>query len=290
MDACLISCDNNHRKSGQGIMKSLFHKFAMPGLILAWFFSPANANAACATSAASLHGGYGMLVTGTTLNASSAANFGGKFLAGAVQFDGVGNVSGTHVYSDYGVVSAVTGTYAVNTDCTLTISMTIGSGAAQVYTVAIKTSNEAVGIEVDNSAVATIDLQAQYTASTAATSFTNGSANGLFTGACYGAAGYAAASNGAASVQTDLNIATFSNGTLSGTNPNQGPIGSIALANVPYTGNYTVNSDGTFSGTAFEGAEKYDFYGVIANGGTELLYFYTSGAPAPAVESCVLKL
>ena len=259
-------------------MKALFHKFALPGIIVAWFFAPAGAQAAtCATSAASLHGWYAMLVTGTTLNV------GAKYLAGAILFDGGSGLTGNNVYGTGGSDSAVTGTYALNADCTLTISKIIGSSAAQVYSVAIKTSNEAVGIEVDSSAVATIDLQAQYATYTPGLNFTNSSANVLFTGACYGAA----------AATSDLNIATFANGAVSGTDPfNNG--GSFVSANNPYTGTYTVNSDGTFSGTVSVDGASFDFYGVIANGGTELEYFYTDVAsgtlPGAAFEGCVDKL
>ena len=257
-------------------MKALFHRFLLPGMFLAWLFSAANAHAACATSAASLHGWYAMQVSGTTLNV------GAKFLVGAILFDGVSGLTGNNVYGSE-IDSAVTGTYAVNTDCTLTISMTIGSSAPQVYTVAIEQSNEAVGIEVDSSAVATIDLQAQYATYTPGLNFTSSSANGEFTGACYGAA----------AAMSELHIATLSNGSVSG----NGPIndsGSFVAANNPYTGTYTVNSDGTFSGNVNINGLSYDFYGVIANGGAELEYFYTSVAsgslPGAAFEVCVDKL
>jgi hypothetical protein len=225
-----------------------------------------------------VHGWYGMLVTGTTLDA------GAKYLVGAILFDGVSGVTGNNVYGGGGFDGAVTGTYAANSDCTLTISMTIGSTAAQVYTVAVKTSNEAVGIEVDSSAVATIDLQAQYATYTPGLNFTASSANGVFTGACYGAA----------AVATDLNIATFSNGTVNGTDPSNDS-GSFLAANNPYTGTYTVNSDGTFSGAVSVDGGTYDFFGVIANGGAELEYFYTpvippNNLPGAAVEACVTKL
>jgi hypothetical protein len=267
-------------------MNSLFRKFALPGMILAWVFSPPNAHAACATSTASLHGWYAMLVNGTTLG----ANVGPKLLAGALLFDGVSTVSGNNVYASQGVDSTVAGTYALNTDCTLTITMTIGSTPAQVYSVAIKTSNEAVGIEIDTSAVATIDLQAQYATYTTGLNFTSTSANGLFTGACYGASAYGAATNGPASVQSDLNIVTFSNGSLSGTDPSQGNGTVMAVANHYYSGTYTVNTDGTLSGTVTVDGDSYNFYGVIASGGAELEYFFTNGTPGPALESCVLKL
>jgi hypothetical protein len=261
------------------MMKPLFYKLAMPLSILAWVFASVNANAAtCATSASSLYGWYAMLVSGTTGNVSA------KYLVGAILFDGVSQLTGNNVYGS-GSDSTVTGTYALNADCTLTIQMNIGS-TAQVYTVAMKTSNEAVGIEVDSSAVATIDLQAQYATYTPGLNFTNSSANGLFTGVCYGAAG----------ATSDVNIASFSNGSVSGTDPynNGGSGGSLQVANNPYTGTYTVNSDGTFSGTVSVDGYSFAFYGVIANGGTELEYFYTDVAsgtlPGAAFEGCVDKL
>jgi hypothetical protein len=258
-------------------MKPLLHKVAVPSILLAWFLAPASAHAApCPTSTQSLHGWYGLLVSGTTINV------GPKYLAGAILFDGAGSLQGSNIYGSAGADNAVTGTYAVNADCTLTLTMTIGSTAAQVYTVALKTSNEAVGIEVDSSAVATIDLQAQYATYTSGLNFNIGSANGLFTGVCYGPA----------AASSDLNIVTFANGTLTGTDPyNNG--GSYQVSNNPYSGTYTVNSDGTFSGTLVVDGTSFDYYGVISNGGAEVEYFYTyvsAGAPSDAFESCVAKL
>jgi hypothetical protein len=138
-----------------------------------------------------------MLVSGTT------TNVGQKYLAGAVLFDGAGGLTAQNVYGSGGTNQAATGTYVLNTDCTLTLSITIGSGAVQLYTVAVTSQNEALGIEVDSSAVATIDLTAQYATYTSGLNFNNSSANGLFVGVCYGPA----------SSSSDLNIVTFTNGT-----------------------------------------------------------------------------
>lgn len=236
--------------------------------------NPATSNAACPTTLASLDGWYGLLVSGATTGAAPAP----KYLAGALLFNGTGGVAGNNVYSGAGLDSAATGSYVVNADCTLTVTLNIGSAPAQTYTVGITTNNEAVGIETDGSAVATIDLQAQYSTVTTGLNFTNSSLNGTYAVSCLGPQG----------AESDLNLVTFSNGTLSGTDPyNNG--GSFATSNVPYTGSYAVNSDGSFSGSLTVLATNFDFYGVLSNSGTEVEYIYSgvsNGAATAAFASC----
>ena len=228
----------------------------------------------CPTTLGSLNGWYGVLVQGSTTGASPAA----KYLTGALLFNGAGGISGSNIYSGAGAGQPATGSYVVNADCSLTINLTVGTSAAQVYTVGITAGNEAVGIETDGSAVATIDLQAQYATVTTGLNFTSSSLNGTYATSCYGPQGS----------YSDLNLVTFSNGTLSGTDPYNNN-GSSAGANVPYTGTYTVNTDGTFSGALTVEGTPFDFYGVISAGGKEVEYIYSAvsnGVPTAAFSAC----
>jgi hypothetical protein len=264
-----------------------FRKLATPALMLSCSFAAAHANAAtstaraaaatttaCATTAATLHGWYGMLISGTTLGSAPA----GKYLAGAALFDGAGGISGSNVYGNGGSRSALTGSYSVNADCSVTVDLSIGGSAPQAYTVGVLSNGAALGIEADASAVATISFRPQYATYTPGLNFTGTSLNGTWVTSCLGAA------NGS----SDLNIATFANGNLSGTDPYNND-GSYVGANNPYTGTYTVNSDGTFAGIGLVDGSAFNFYGVIENGGTQVDYFYTNnsnGQPTNAIESC----
>lgn len=259
-------------------MTDLSRKLALPCIALAWFLIPTQGHAACTTSLASLNGWYSVLISGATVGATPAP----KYAAGALLFNGSGGITGSNVYSGAGVGSVASGSYALNSDCTLTLSLTIGGSAVQAYTVAMKQQNQAVGIETDASAVATIDLQAQYPTVTTALNFTSASLNGT----------YAASCDGPGSQQSDLNVATFTNGALKGTDPyNNG--GGFAVSGVPYSGTYTVNTDGTFKGSLTVNGTPFNFYGVIAGAGTKIEYIYsavTNGVPTAAFASCVGKL
>jgi hypothetical protein len=261
-------------------MTALLRKFALPCLVVGWSLAPAGAEAAtCPATLASLNGWYGMLVSG----ASFGTNAGPKYLAGALLFNGSGSATATNVYSGAGVDSAATGTYLVNsTDCTVTLTLTVGSATPQVFTIGIKQTGEAVGIEVDANGVATIDLQPQYATPTTALNFTNSSLNGTYAASCIGPA----------SQQSDLNLVTFSNGSLAGTDPyNNG--GAAQTSNDPYTGTYTINTDGTFSGSLVVAGTPFDYYGVISNAGAKVEYIYsavTNGTPTAAFASCTGKL
>lgn len=259
-------------------------KQAMPVLVLAGFLAPAIGHAAaatgptaCAATLSSLNGWYGLLVSGATAGSTPTP----KYLTGALLFNGAGAISGNNIYSGAGIDSAATGSYAVNTDCTVSINLSIG-GVAQAYTVAITQSNEAVGLETDSTAVARIDLQAQYSTVTTGLNFTNSSLNGTFAASCAGPIG----------AYSDLNVVSFSNGTLAGTDPyNNG--GSVAVANNPYTGTYKVNTDGTFVGSISVDGTPFVVNGVISNSGTKIEYVYsgvTNGQTTAAFASCTGKL
>ena len=258
-------------------MASMLRNIAVP-LLFVYLLLPAAGRAAGAASPSSLNGWYGMLVSGSTVGAGATP----KYLTGALLFNGAGAISAQHVYSGAGVDVAATGTYVVNSDCTVTITLTLSGGTPQVYTVAIKQSKQAVGIETDANAVATIDLQPQYATVTTGLNFTGSSLNGTFAASCSGPAGS----------YTDLNLVTFTSGALAGTDPyNNG--GTYQVSNNPFSGTYTVNSDGTFSGSLTVDGTNFDFYGVISNLNAKVEYIYsgtTNGTATAAFASCVGKL
>jgi hypothetical protein len=112
--------------------------------------------------------------------------------------------------------------------------------------------------------------------------FTNSSLNGTFAASCIGPA----------TQQSDLNLVTFSNGSLAGTDPYNND-GSAQTSNDPYTGTYTINSDGTFSGSLVVAGTPFDYYGVISNSGAKVEYIYSAvsnGTPTAAFASCTGKL
>jgi hypothetical protein len=227
-------------------------------------------------SVGSLYGWYGLLVSGP----SSTAGAGGKYLTGALYFDGKGNVSGTNVNGgvngQVGNTSA-TGTYVANTSGTnagtLTITLKLANqSAAQTYTVSVRqTSFEAVGIETDGSAEATIDLQSQIVFWN--NSFNASALSGTFAAVCTGNPGNYA----------QLNYVTFDGkGNLAGVNPYDD--NNIEGVN-PFAGTYTVNSDGTFSAST---APTVSITGVIDTFYTEIEYTY-SIAGQGEIMSCVGK-
>lgn len=244
-------------------------------VVFAWFILPGGASAAtsCAATPASMHGWYSMLVAGDTVSTGAA-----NYEVGAVYFDGVSHVSGKNIYGSAGSRNSATGTFKQNTDCTIDVSLTVGSAAAN-YTVAINNAGQAVGIETDATGVANIYFKPQYPTYVAVQNFNAASLNGTFAAAC----------GGPLTSSSDLNLVTFKSGTLSGTDPyNNG--GSFAVANVPYTGTYSVNSDGTFKGTLVVNATSFDYYGVIDSSNTEVEYIYANvsgGAATNAFSSCV---
>jgi hypothetical protein len=189
-----------------------------------------------------------------------------------VTFDGVKSIKGANIFGAAGARNALTGSYSVNSDCTVALAIKV-NGKSYAFTVALKASGEAAGIEVDKSAVATIVLKPQMT-----TSFTNASINGTYAVSCGGFLG----------AYSDVNVVTFTNGSLSGTDPFNNA-GNFAVANNPYTGSYSVNTDGTFSGSAMAGGAVFDFFGVLSNSNAQIQYFYTNdsnGSPTNAFNAC----
>ena len=219
------------------------------------------ASAATCSGGASLSGEYGMLVNG-----------GGKYLTGALYFDGNCNVSGSNITGGTGhyAATSVTGTYGQNSDGTFSIILNSAGQPTQTYMVGVSESgNKARGLESDGSVLATIDVQSQLTALTSG--YSAASLNGAYVASCYG--GYIA----------DLNSLTFDG---------QGNVSSVdryassgGNASSPRSGTYTQNGDGTFSGSLVGG---YSFAGVIEKGISEIEYsYYVSGSGG--VMACVGK-
>jgi hypothetical protein len=207
---------------------------------------------------ANLLGYYGILVGGTGQNVWGQSN-----LSGSVYFDGAGGLSSTNVNGGIAAGFAnttATGTYTINSDNTISITMYLaGQSAPQTYVVAVSQSgNAAAGIETDGTAVAMIDLQSQL--QLPGTPYNLSSLQGTYSASCGG-------------YEVDLNWVTFDgNGHILASVDayDDGNFGDN-----PYTGTYTVNSDGTFIGN-FDGPiyNVFTMTGVLENGTAEMEYTY----------------
>jgi hypothetical protein len=227
-------------------------------------FSP-QAGAANCKAGKFLAGTYGLLVGGNSLAQNAT---GGKYLTGALTFNKFAcTLSGAHITGGNNGASttqSVTGTYALNSDGTITISLSpADKSPTQIYVVGVSQSNwEAVGIETDGSAAATIDLMPQVSISQPSPVYTNASLVGRFAIVC----------NGLASYKDDLNYVSFDGkGNLSGQNPYDY---DGAIGDSPYAGSYSVNPDGTLSGVLFNAYSEYTFNGVIDARGLDVKYIY----------------
>ncbi|MFZ1132322.1 MAG: Ig-like domain repeat protein [Terriglobales bacterium] len=220
-------------------------------------------------SATNLFGWYGFVVGGTAQSGG-----GGKYLSGSVYFNGAGQLSGANVNGgmngQYGPTSVV-GSYSLNPDNTISINMNLANQtAAQTYVVGVSESgNEAIGIESDSSAIATIDMQNQLPPS-GTPAYSNASLNGTYAAFCSGS-------------EVDLNWVTFDG--------NGGQIGvdaydDGAFGDSPYIGTYSVNADGTFTGN-FSGIYSiFTMTGVIDNGNSEIEFSYDQSGVGGVV-ACV---
>jgi hypothetical protein len=223
--------------------------------------APALAHASC-VGGSSLVGYYGVLIGGNSLTPI----MGGKYLSGAIHFDGRCGLTGAHLTGGINgslSTASVTGSYALNANGVVSITFNLSDGsAAQTYMVGVtQSTKEAVGIETDGSATATIDLTPQRISPPA---YSNASMIGTFAVVCSGLAAY----------KDDLNLVTFDGqGNLSGQNPFDVD-GFIGTA--PYTGTYTVLADGTFQGVLAGSYSEYAFSGVIDNKLGEVQYTYAA--------------
>lgn len=214
-----------------------------------------NIQAAC-SGGASLSGWYGMLV-GSYVGAN------GKYLVGALNFNGACGITGTNTFGGVGgsfAQASVTGTYGLNTDGTIAITLNLsGQSTPQTFIVGVSQSgNEAIGIETDGTS-AFIDLQSQLTTLTGG--FTNASLTGIYAVSCIGE-------------DVDLNYQTFDGqGNITGVYSEY--LNGTVTTNTAYTGTYTVNSDGTYQGSVTLSGSPTPFYGVLDNGNNEIEYIYT---------------
>ena len=208
------------------------------------------------SAAANLSGFYGFVVDGTLQSTG-----GGKYLSGSVFFDGAHGLTATNVNGvingTYGN-STATGTYIVNGDNTISITLNVaGESTAETYVVGVsEAGNEAAGVETDGSAVATIDMQTQL--QLPSSTYSAASLNGIYSVSCSG-------------FGVDLNYVTFDgNGNLVGIDG----FYNGSYGDSPYTGTYTVNSDGTFSGGFASPYNIFTMTGVIDNANAEIEYTY----------------
>ena len=146
--------------------------------------SPAGATPAACVGGPVLSGTYGFLAGGDADNGN-----GGKYLSGAITFDGNCNVSANNMNGGINgkvVNSTMTGTYGQNTDGTFTIVMNLsGDPVQQTYVVGVSESgNKARGIESDSTAGATVDIQSQFT--NLASGYSKSSLAGTYAAACHG--------------------------------------------------------------------------------------------------------
>lgn len=235
------------------------------------FFHAGQAVAAstCATDVTSLNGPFAVLITGGTLSTGTP-----KYQTGVAVFDGAGGVSGTNAYGAAGNHTSISGSYIQNADCTYTVDFTSGVLSPAAFTVALDDSGQATGIEVDAAAVANISLKPQSSTLGATPSFNSSSLNGSYALAC----------SGPLTQSSDVNLVTFNNGSLSGTDPyNNG--GGFAAANVPYTGTYSVKSDGSFNGEVTVSGTNFFFYGAVVPATSELLYIYENSSGGNPIDS-----
>ncbi len=227
------------------------------------FAAPSHAQAACAGT---LSGTYGVLVTGSTTQGVS------KFLTGVLNFNSACAVTGDIAIGENNVAGAfaplVAGSYATTADGSVTLSLTLTKGGTpETYAIGYSAGfNEAVGAEMDNSAVATIDLKPQATA--VATTYSNASIQGAFVASCSGITG----------TYTDLNDFSFdgtSNAGVGNITAGTDYFNNYGQSGVePYTGQYAVNADGTLTGSVTVAGTTYGITGVIDNATSEVQFVY----------------
>ncbi len=259
---------------------------ALAGFAAFGLAAPSVAHATC-TGGSTLTGYYGMEINGQTPTGD------GKFLNGVVYFNGSCALQVTATIGENQTVNSFAtflGTYNTNPDGTIAITFTPpGAAAPETYDVGFTpVFNEALGVETDSSATASIDLKAQnYPASGNHNVYNNASLKGKWASTCSGGAGNTSVS--------DANIISFD-----GSYSFEGAYGNVTgiddsndfYAFVPggVAGPYGVNSNGTFGGYAVVGTVTVGFSGVIDNNLNEIQYnLSTAGSNGYDYESCIAK-
>ena len=257
---------------------SLVHRFAatlfgfwprMSVLVLVAMVLAAPSHAA-AVCAGTLSGTYGLHVSGSTTQGVS------KFLTGVLSFNSACLVTGdisigeNNVATDFAPLYA--GSYSTNADGSIILSLTLQQGAApELYAIGFSAAfNEAVGAEMDNSAVATIDLRPQTPpGGTVISSYGNATIQGAFVASCSGITG----------TYTDLNNFSFDGTSSNGVGNITAGVdyyNNYGQSGVePYIGQYAVAADGTMGGYVVVAGVHYGFAGVIDNGGNEVQFVYS---------------
>jgi hypothetical protein len=243
--------------------------------------SASSASAAC-TGGSTLKGRFGVLVSGGTKAGA------GKYVDGTMTFDGACGVTGTVSVGENGTTvnfTNVTGSYYTNSDNTISLSLALPNGT-ETYDVGFSPIfGEAIGVETDGTAYATIDLKPQTAPvvnSAPVTNYNNATVKGTWAAACTsGTPG-----------QIDLNYFT-----IDGSNSYYGVFGNITGVDhiyqtqfgiQPIAGHYAVLSDGTFGGSlTVAGAYPFGFTGSINNNGNELQYNVIYGTGV--IEACIAK-
>jgi hypothetical protein len=277
---CACWSFNRYLEDDQIMMKRL--SLLTAGVAMLTLAAPLSARSATTTclSGGSLKGSYGLEVAGFTTSL-------GKFLNGVVTFNGACGFTGSVTIDENSTVQSfvsISGAYSGNTsDNTISISFTLpGEVVPETYQVGLTPLfSEAVGIETDSSAVATISLKAQNYTGT----YNKSSLYGTFSVSCIGAA----------SASSDLNYVTF--GAPNTTSGGYGTISGIdyyhngmTVGTLPYVGLYEVGSNGAFGGEVSVGtatitantAYNFGFSGVIDNNLQEIQFNYSTAA-APGV-------
>jgi hypothetical protein len=246
--------------------------------------APSVAHATC-TGGATLSGYYGLEISGQTPTGN------GKFLNGVVYFNGTCALQVTATIGENQTVNSFVtflGTYNTNPDNTIAITFTPpGAPAPETYNVVFTpVFNEALGVETDSSATASIDIKAQlYPAYGNHNVYNNASIKGTWASVCTGGLG----------TDSDLSYVTFDGSTSV-----YGVFGNVtgiddtndqfSFAAVSVAGPYGVNSNGTFGGYAVIGNSTVGFSGVIDNNLNEIQYnVSTAGSTGFDYESCIGK-
>jgi hypothetical protein len=240
-----------------------------------------SASAAC-TGGSTLKGRFGVLVSGGT-----ASNV-GKYIDGTVTFDGACGLTGLVSIGENGIANNfvnVTGTYNTNFDNTINIKLALPNGAESYDVGFSPIFGEALGVEIDGTAYATIDLKPQVAPalnSAPVTVYNNATIKGTWAAAC------TAGTPG----QVDLNYFT-----IDGSNSYYGTFGNItgndhiflsSFGVQGIAGHYSVLSDGTFGGSLAAGGQyPFGFTGSINNNGNELQYNVILNTGV--IEACVAK-
>jgi hypothetical protein len=243
--------------------------------------SASSASAAC-TGGSTLKGRFGVLVSGGTKAGA------GKYVDGTMTFDGACGVTGTVSVGENGTAvnfTSVTGSYNSNPDNTISLSLALPNGT-ETYEVGFSPIfGEAIGVETDGTAYATIDLKPQTATvvnSAPVTSYSNATLKGTWAAAC------TAGTPG----QVDLNYVTIDGSTsYYGTFGNITGVDYIYQAQFgiqPIAGHYAVLSDGTFGGSlAVAGAYPFGFTGSLSSNGNEIQYNVIYGTGV--IEACIAK-